>query len=92
MIFLSSILILLISPPIIAAEVIILSVSGIRGPYCAYGLEKRLLEIEGVIRVDLLWKEEKIRVIVAKDKKITIDDVHRAVSRADYPYNYTIIP
>lgn len=92
MIFLSSILILLISPPIMAAEVIILSVPGIPGPYCAYGLEKRLLEIEGVIRVDLLWKEEKIRVIVAKDKKITIDEVHTAVSRADYPYNYTIIP
>ncbi|HWP48517.1 MAG TPA: heavy-metal-associated domain-containing protein [Candidatus Limnocylindrales bacterium] len=73
-------------------EEIILSVPGIPGPYCAYGLEKRLLELEGVQRVDLLWKEEKIRVVVALGKRVTLAEIREAIQRADYPYPYTISP
>ncbi|MBI5747419.1 MAG: heavy-metal-associated domain-containing protein [Nitrospirae bacterium] len=71
---------------------IILSVPGIPGPYCAYGLEKRLLELEGVERVDLLWREEKIRIVVIKDNRVTPDEIREAVRWADYPYQYTIMP
>lgn len=70
---------------------IILSVPGIPGPYCAYGVEKRLLELDGVERVDLLWKEEKIRAVIAKGKVITSEQIKAAVKRADYPYDYSII-
>lgn len=74
---------------------IILSVPGIPGPYCAYGLEKRLLEVEGVLRVDLLWEEEKIRIVTAKDEKggkVTNTEIKEVIRRADYPYHYTIMP
>ncbi|MBI2288230.1 MAG: heavy-metal-associated domain-containing protein [Chloroflexi bacterium] len=71
---------------------IILSVPGIPGPYCAYGLEKRLLELEGVERVDLLWRIDQIRIVVIKDNKVTPDEIREAVRRADYPYQYTIMP
>ncbi len=70
---------------------IILSVPGIPGPYCAYGLEKRLLELDGVARVDLLWKEEKIRAVIAKGEAVTSQQIRTAVKLADYPYEYSII-
>ncbi len=70
---------------------IILSVPGIPGPYCAYGVEKRLFELDGVQRVDLLWKEEKIRVLIADGKVVTSDQIIMAVKKSDYPYEYTIV-
>ena len=70
---------------------IILSVPSIPGPYCAYGVEKRLLELDGVARVDLLWKEETIRAVIAKGRTVTADQIRMAVKKADYPYEYTII-
>ena len=69
----------------------IVSVPGIPGPYCAYGVEKRLFELDGVQRVDLLWKEEKIRVLIADGKVVTSDQIIMAVEKSDYPYEYTIV-
>ncbi len=69
---------------------IIVSVPGIPGPYCAYGVEKRLLERDGVQRVELLWKEEKIRIVIAEGKTVTRDQIMAAVEDADYPYEYEI--
>ena len=70
---------------------IILSVPGIPGPYCAYGVEKRLLELDGILRVELRWKDETIRAVIAEGKAVTADQVRMAVKKADYPYEYTII-
>lgn len=70
---------------------IILSVPGIPGPYCAYGVEKRLFELDGVQRVDLLWKEEKIRVLIADGKVVTSDQIIMAVKKSDYPFEYNIV-
>ena len=69
---------------------IIVSVPGIPGPYCAYGVEKRLLERDGIQRVELLWKEEKIRIVIAEGKTVTRDQIMAAVEEADYPYEYEI--
>jgi hypothetical protein len=68
----------------------IVSVPGIPGPYCAYGAEKRLLEIAGVGRVNLLWKAEQIRVIVDERSSITAADIENAMKKADYPYRFTV--
>lgn len=70
---------------------IILSVPGIPGPYCAYGVEKRLLELDGIVRVELRWKDETIRAVIVEGKAVTADQVRMAVKKADYPYEYTII-
>jgi copper chaperone CopZ len=72
-----------------AAE-IILAVPGIPGPYCAYGLEKRLLELQGVQEVKTLWPREQIRIVTDGQARLTVDDVKRAVKRADYPYKIEI--
>ena len=69
---------------------IILSVPGIPGPYCAYGIEKRLLELDGVREVHLLWREEKIRAVIRAGEQVTSPEVQKAVRRADYPYDYSI--
>lgn len=71
------------------AKEIILEVPGIPGPYCAYGAEKRLLEIAGVTEVKTLWETAQIRVVTS-DRTITADDIRRAMDRADYPYKYEI--
>jgi len=83
---------LLLITSLIAAnnQEIIISVPGIPGPYCAYGVEKRLLELEGVKEVELLWKEEKIRVVRVSDKQLTIAEVEAAFKSSDYPYKYEI--
>ena len=70
---------------------IILSVPGIPGPYCAYGVEKRLLELDGIVRVELHWKDETIRAVIAEGRTVTVDQIRTAVKLADYPYDYSII-
>lgn len=69
---------------------IIVSVPGIPGPYCAYGLEKRLLRLDGIQEVRLLWKEEEIRAVVRPGEKVSTRDIEETVRRADYPYKYSI--
>ena len=69
---------------------IIISVPGIPGPYCAYGVEKRLWELGGVKRVDVLWEEQTIRAVVAEGALITRERIMEAMTKADYPYEYTI--
>ncbi len=70
---------------------IILSVPGIPGPYCAYGVEKRLLELDGIVRVEPHWKDETIRAVIAEGRTVTADQIRMAIKKADYPYEYTII-
>ena len=83
---------LLLVRPVGAQETeIVLSVPGIPGPYCAYGVEKRLLELDGVQRVELLWKEQRIRAVIAEGKIITPEQIRMAVKKADYPYDYEIV-
>ena len=69
---------------------IIISVPGIPGPYCAYGVEKRLWELGGVRRVDVLWEEEIIRAYFDEGVAITREQIVEAMTKADYPYEYTI--
>lgn len=71
---------------------IFISVPGIPGPYCAYGLEKRLLEVPEIKEVDLLWSEEKIRIISKDRRKVSRSKIDEAIRKADYPYSYRILP
>ncbi|MDO8477686.1 MAG: hypothetical protein Q7W02_16100 [Candidatus Rokubacteria bacterium] len=69
---------------------IVLAVPGIPGPYCAYGVEKRLLELDGVTDVKTVWPSEQIRIVTNDKTRITADDIKRAIKRADYPYKFEI--
>lgn len=69
---------------------IVLAVPGIPGPYCAYGVEKRLLELDGVTEVKTFWRSEQIRIVTNDKTRITADDIKRAIKRADFPYKFEI--
>jgi mercuric ion binding protein len=83
---------ILLTLPSFAADQgeIIVSVPGIPGPYCAYGIEKRLLELDGIQEVHLFWNEEEIRSVIRTGKKVSTREIKEAVRRADYPYKYSI--
>lgn len=72
------------------APAVILSVPGIPGPYCAYGIEKRLLSGPGVVGATADWKAEEIRVFLAEGAQLPDAAIREAVRQADYPYDYEI--
>lgn len=77
-------------PLAVGAQVIVISVPNIPGPYCAYGVEKRLLELEGVDEVQTSWEREQIRIVTKEKARLTADGIKQAIKRADYPYTYDI--
>ncbi len=85
-------LLLVTTLPLAAEEWdVIVSVPGIPGPYCAYGVEKRLFELDGISRVDLLWEKEQIRIVIADGNTVTLDQVLTAFEKSEYPYDYKIL-
>ena len=71
---------------------IILSVPGIPGPYCAYGLEKRLLQLEEVERVQIDWVAEHLVIEVRDGENLPgAEEIDKAIQAADYPYRYTVL-
>lgn len=72
------------------AKEIVVAVPGIPGPYCAYGAEKRLLELTGIEAVTTSWERQEIRIVANDGARITVDDIKQAMRRADYPYKYEI--
>jgi copper chaperone CopZ len=72
------------------AKEIVLSVPGIPGPYCAYGIEKRVMELDGVEEVKLSWESQQITIVMREQARITADEIKQAVRKADYPYKYEI--
>lgn len=73
------------------AEMIDVAVPGIPGPYCAYGAQKRLLEIPGVQKVEVRWKEEIMRVVTDTQTAVSQQAVLDAFKRADYPLKYELV-
>ena len=69
---------------------IIIAIPGVPGPYCVYGIEKRLGEQQGIERVDLLWEDEQIRIVLTAGSRLTEADVREAVEGSEYPYPYQV--
>ncbi|MBI4544250.1 MAG: hypothetical protein HY703_03545 [Gemmatimonadetes bacterium] len=75
-----------------SAGALTISVPGIPGPYCAYGIEKRVLELPSVARVELDWEREEIRVVGQEGRVLTAAALRAAVEASEYPYDYAILP
>lgn len=69
-----------------------ISLPGIPGPYCMYGIEKRLAEMPEVEGVRLLWEEDAIRVGLKSGATVTRQAFEEAIERAEYPYEYSVEP
>jgi len=74
-----------------AEQTVIVSVPGIPGPYCAYGVEKRLYELASVKEVVLLWEREQIQVSIKDGQSVTPEQILAAFKNSEYPYDYTIL-
>ena len=75
-----------------SAREFIISVPGIPGPYCAYGIEKRLAQLPGVTKIELLWKDTQIKATVADDSNLSLAQIEETVRRADYPERQYRVP
>lgn len=69
---------------------ITISVPDVPGPYCVYGIEKRLREMPEVAGVRLLWEEDEIRVALMQDAAVSREQIEEAIERAEYPYAYSV--
>jgi hypothetical protein len=73
-----------------AQQEITISVPGIPGPYCMYGIEKRLGEIPEVDGVRLIWERDAIRVRLKPGATVTREVIQEAIERAEYPYRFSV--
>jgi hypothetical protein len=69
---------------------IIIRVPDVPGPYCVYGVEKRLLELPEVATVRMLWEADEIRVALKEGAVVSRERIEDAIERAEYPYPYEI--
>lgn len=66
---------------ILAAD---LRVNGMTCPFCAYGIEKKLRNIDGVQEVEVLFDEGILRLTLAPDNKATTRDLDSAVKKSGF--------
>lgn len=71
-----------------SAGILVVELPGIPGPYCAYGIQKRLRELSGVSRAVMDWDAQELRVWATK--AVSTVDVAAAVEGSEYPYEYTV--
>ena len=69
---------------------ILLRLPGVPGPYCAYGVEKRLLEQAEVKKVTISWEKESLIVSVKPGMELSSKHIEEVMKKADYPYRYSI--
>lgn len=71
-----------------SAGTFVIELPGIPGPYCAYGIEKRLRDLNVVSRTVMDWDAQQLRVWATR--AVSTVDVAAAVEASEYPYEYTV--
>jgi len=61
-----------------------LQVNGLSCPFCAFGIEKKLLRIDGVRDVEVLLDEGRVAVTFAPQSAATVADLDAAVAKAGF--------
>jgi len=62
----------------------VLGVDGLACPFCAFGIEKRLNEVDGVTNVQIDVGESVVRVTLQEGKKLTEAQAHQAIKEAGF--------
>ncbi len=65
----------------VAAE---LRVNGLSCPFCAFGIEKKLLDVDGVQGVEVFLDDGRIALRFEPDNDATVSDLERAVEKAGF--------
>lgn len=66
----------------------VLGVDGLSCPFCAYGIEKRLSKLDGVIGVEVDVGESVVRVTVEEGKTLSEAQARRAVNEAGFTLRF----
>lgn len=61
-----------------------MTVLGLSCPFCAYGLEKKLKKVEGLVHVDIDFKTGKVKMEVKDGSKVTDERLKQLVKDAGF--------
>ena len=61
-----------------------LRVNGLSCPFCAFGIEKKLLEVDGVQDVEVFLDEGRLTLTFEADNEATVADLAKAVEKAGF--------
>ena len=61
-----------------------LGVNGLSCPFCAFGIEKKLLDVDGVRDVEVFLDEGRIALTFHPGADATVDDLEDAVAKAGF--------
>ncbi len=61
-----------------------LRVNGLACPFCAFGIEKKLRNLQGVEEVEVLLDDGKVRVAFAENNRATVEALREAVSASGF--------
>ena len=61
-----------------------LSVNGLSCPFCAFGIEKKLLDVPGVLDVEVFLDEGRVALTFQGDSEATVSDLEQAVRKAGF--------
>ena len=61
-----------------------LRVNGLSCPFCAFGIEKKLLAVDGVQAVEVYLDEGRLALTFEGDNQATVSDLEKAVEKAGF--------
>ena len=61
-----------------------LRVNGLSCPFCAFGIEKKLLDVDGVKGVEVFLDDGRIALSFESDSAATVSDLEKAVEKAGF--------
>ena len=61
-----------------------LRVNGLSCPFCAFGIEKKLLDVDGVQGVEVFLDEGRLALTFEAENEATVSDLEKAVEKAGF--------
>jgi len=67
-----------------SAKEVTIMVDGLACPFCAYGVEKKLKQLDGVEKIKILLNEGKITLTIKDGVFISKEEIERAVNEGGF--------
>ncbi len=61
-----------------------LRVNGLSCPFCAFGIEKKLLDVDGVTDVEVFLDDGRLALTFEPENAATVSDLEKAVEKASF--------
>ncbi len=83
--------VLLFSGPAASASEFTLRIDGLACPFCAFGVEKKLLELPGVSGIEVLLDEGKVVLALSEGAELDVAALDEAVRKAGFPLRALLV-